>query len=803
MLKNYFKIALRNFKRNKIFSFINIFGLAVGLTCFMLIASYVYNELTYDRYPADAKDIYRVELSVTGNGNVAVYPDVDVAVGKGIKDAFPEVKAYTRIVPSSNYVKYEDKQFEEPHIAFTDSNFFQMFSIPLIDGNISNDLVQPNSIVISKKFKEKYFGSSDALGKTLELGVNKIPYKVTGVFNKIPDKSHFHFDAFLSLTSLRIIHHTWSNLGFYTYLQLNKNVNPKKLEVKFRQIVAEHIVPEVQHDMGVSLAEAQNAVNTFVFSLQPLTNIHLYSHTQFDLEPDGDIQYVYIFSALALFILLLACVNFTNLSTASAVKRSREVGIRKTIGSIKKQLILQFLTESVFYTIFALLCAFVIIDLLLPYFNHLAGKNIGFGFFLKYQTLLVIFILSLLVGILAGIYPAFFMSSFNTIKVLKGLSSGPGSIKKSLRSGLIVFQFFISTALIITTIIDFQQLNYMQNKKLGYDKDHVVFLPDTRFLGKNQDAFKQLMLNDSRVISASISRFVPGGPFLDGTEIFPKNGSLNGTEIHANIYHVDFDYLRTLGIHILYGRDFSKDFPSDSEGVIINEAAVRKLGWKGETAIGKTIVRSGQRRFKVVGIVADFNYLSLKQEIAPLMMILANNYGGMILKIKTNDVKGFLSDLKEKWKSFNPDGPLRFNFLDENYAALFASEQRIEQIFSSFAIIAIIIASLGLFGLSAFIIEQRTKEIGIRKVLGASITEISFMLSKEFTKWVLIGNIVAWPVSYYLMKMWLDNYAYRINLDLLIFPLSALITIGIVLATISFHSIKAAMANPIKSLRYE
>ncbi len=802
MLKNYFKIALRNFKRNKIFSFINIFGLAVGLACFMLIAAYVYNELTYDRYPADAKDIYRVILSVTGNGNVVVYPDVDVAVGKGIKDAFPEVKAFTRILPSSNYVKYGDKQFEEPHIAFADSNFFQMFSIPLIYGNISNALVEPNSIVISQEFKQKYFGSSDALGKTLEIGINKTQYKVTGIFNKIPDKSHFHFDAFLSLSSIRIIHHTWSNLGFYTYLQLNKNVNPQKLEMKFRQLVAEHIVPEVQHDMGVSLAEAQNAVNTFVFSLQPLTDIHLYSHTQFDLESDGDIQYVYIFSALALFILLLACVNFTNLSTAHAVKRSREVGIRKTIGSIKKQLILQFLTESVFYTFFALLCAFVIIDLLLPYFNHLAGINIGFSFFMNYQSLLVILALSLLVGILAGIYPAFFMSSFNTIKVLKGSSGGGGSIKKSLRSGLIVFQFFISTALIIATIIDFQQLHYMQNKKLGYDKDHVVFLPDTRLLGKNQDAFKQLMLNDSRVISASVSRYIPGGPFIDGTEIFPKNGSLNGTEIHANIYHVDYDYLRTLGIHILYGRDFSKDFPSDSEGVIINEAAVRKLGWNKETAIGKTIVRSGQRQLKVVGVAADFNYASLKQEIAPLMMILGNNYGGLILKIKTTDIKGFLSDLKKQWDSFNPAGPLKYDFLNKNFAALFAKEQLTQQIFSSFALIAIIIASLGLFGLSAFIIEQRTKEIGIRKVLGASVAEISFMLSKEFTKWVLIGNIIAWPVAYYLMNIWLNNYAYRVNLDLLIFPLSAIITIGIVLATIGFHSIKAATANPIKSLRY-
>ncbi len=802
MFKNYFKIAFRNLNKSKIFSFINIFGLAVGITCFMLIAVFVYNELSYDKYPADAKNIYRVMLSAVGNGDVAVYPMVDVAVGEGMKNAFPEIKASTRISPASDFVKYNDKQFKEEHLAFADSNFLQMFSIPLIEGNEKTALVEPNSIVISKALSKKYFGSEDALGKTLIIGTQNAPYKITGVIDKVPDNSHFHFDAFISLSTFPVTHPTWSNLGHYTYLLLNKNADPKKLQAKFPQLVAKYVVPEIQHDMGVSLAEAQKSVNTFIFSLQPLTDIHLHSNTKYELEPNGDIQYVYIFSALALFILLLACVNFTNLSTACAVKRAREVGIRKVMGSVKKQLVFQFLTESVLFALFSMLCALLLIFFLLPYFNQLANKDISFSFFFRYQSILAMLLVSFLVGLLAGIYPAFFLSSFNTIKVLKG-SSLQGSQRKPLRSSLIVFQFFVSTALIIATIIVYQQLHFMQNKKLGYDKEQVLYMPDARLLGSNQTAFEQQILRDNRVVSATISRAVPGGKFMDGTEIFPKNENGNGTEIHANIYHVDYDYLRTLGIQVIKGRNFSKDFPSDSAGVVINEAAVRELGWTNDNAIGKTIVRSGQQQFKVVGIVADFNYASVKQKIAPLMMLLGGNFGGLIIKIKTTDVKGFLADLKKQWDAFNPAGPLEYNFLDEQFAALYASEIRTQQIFSAFAVLAIIIASLGLFGLSAFVIEQRTKEIGIRKVLGASVQNVLLLVSKEFLLLVGIAFIISVPVTWWAMHLWLQDFAYRINISVWVFAVAGIAAILIALLTISFQAIKAAIANPVKSLRTE
>ncbi|HRI21651.1 MAG TPA: FtsX-like permease family protein, partial [Panacibacter sp.] len=531
-------------------------------------------------------------------------------------------------------------------------------------------------------------------------------------------------------------------------------------------------------------------------------DIHLHANTKFEMEPNVDIQYVYIFSALAVFILLLACVNFTNLSTARAIKRSREVGIRKVMGSVKKQLILQFLTESVLFTFFSMLCAYVLIFLLLPYFNQLANKNISFDFFFSYKSMLAMFLVSLIAGLLAGIYPAFFLVSFNTIKVLKG-SSLQGSQRNPLRSGLIVFQFFVSTALIIATIIVYQQLYYMQNKKLGYDKDQVLFLPDARLLGNNQNAFEQQLMQDNRVVSASISRSVPGGDIMDGTEIYPKNENGNGTEIHAAISHVDYDYIKTLGIKILQGRYFSKDFSTDSAAIVINESAVHELGWTNENAAGKSIVRSGQKEFKVIGVVQDFNYASAKQKIAPLMMMLGGNYGGLIVKIKTTNVEGFLSDLKKQWSSFNPAGPLEYNFLDEKFASLYASEQRTQQIFSVFAVLAIIIASLGLFGLSAFAIEQRTKEIGIRKVLGASVQNVLVLVSKEFLMLVIIAFLISIPVTWWAMHAWLKDFAYRIDITATVFIIAGIAVVLIAFLTISFQSVKAAIANPVKSLRTE
>jgi len=802
MLRNYLKTALRSFKRNKTFSFINMAGLAIGLTCFLLIGVFVVDELSYDKYANDAGNIYRVHLDVTGNGDIATYPSVDFAVGPGMKNAFPEIKAFTRMWTASDFVRFGEKQFKEDKLAFADSNFLQIFSIPLVYGSKESALVQPNSIVISKNFAKKYFGDANPMGQSLEVGLRKAMYKVTGVFDEVPSNSHFHGEAFMSITTFKIPNPTWSNLGSYTYILVNKNTDIKKLEAKFPQLVAKYVVPEVQQDMGISLAEAQKSVSTFIFRLQPLTGIHLFSHTKYELESNGDVQYVYIFSALAIFILLLACVNFTNLSIARSVKRAKEVGIRKVLGSRKQQLIRQFLSESLLMTACAMILAIVLVIALLPYFNQLSGKQIHPSYFFNVRFVPAIILLLLLVGIVSGIYPSFFLSSFNPIRILKG-SLGTGSNKSPLRSGLIVFQFFVSTALTISTLIVYKQLTFMENKKLGYDKEQVLFLSDARLIGKNQDAYRQDVLQDSRVVSASIARSVPGDDFMDGTQVYPVNENGNGKEIHMNIYHVDYDYIKTLGMQIKEGRYFSKDFGSDSSAVVINEAAVNELGWNKLNSIGRTIVRSGQQRYTVVGVVEDFNYTSAKQKIAPLMMLLGRNYGGLVVKINSADVQGALDGLKSKWDKLQPEGPFSYTFLDEKFSALYASELKTQKIFSAFAIIAVIIAGLGLFGLSAFVIEQRTREIGIRKVLGASVETILMLVSKEFLFLVAIAFILSIPVTYWAMQNWLNNYAYRINIGTDIFVMAGIAAILIAIITISFQAVKSALMNPVKAIRSE
>lgn len=804
MLKNYFKTAVRNLGRNKIFSFINVAGLAIGLACCLLIAVLVVDELSYDKYSEHAKQLYRVNLGVLGNGNTEVYPNVDVAVGPGMKAAFPEIEDYTRVLsPRESYVKYNDKQFKEFRITFADANFLQFFSLPVVAGDSKTALKDPNSLVITKAFAEKYFGTEDPMGKMINIGNS--PVKITGVLKEIPANTHFHYDAFISMSTIPPGHLTWSNIGDYTYLQLKKGTDPKKLEPKFKQLVAKYVVPEVQADMGVSLAEAEKSVNTFVFSLQPVTDIHLRSNTKYEIEANGDINYIYIFSALAVFILLLACVNFTNLSTASSAKRAREVGIRKVMGSAKNQLVAQFLAESILLTLLSLMLALALVYLLLPLFNQVAGKHISFGFFMQFNVLGSMALLCVLVGVAAGIYPAFFISSFQPVKVLKGASLQGSGRKSILRSSLVVFQFFVSTALIIATIIVYRQLHFMQDKKLGYDTEQILVMPDAGLLRGNQDAFRQQVMRDSRVVATSISRGVPATGIMNGTEIYGHDDATgkNGKEIHGNIYNVDYDYIPTLGMKMVQGRNFSKDYPSDSFGVIINEAAALDLGWNSANAVGKTIVRSGQTQYKVVGVVKDFHYASVKEKIAPLMLLLGRNYGGLIIKVKTADVQGLLSSLKNQWNSFKPEGPFAYYFLDDKFEALYTAERKTGEIFTSFAIVAIVIASLGLFGLAAFITQQRTKEIGIRKVLGASIGQVLVLVSKEFIYLVGIACLIAIPVTWWAMHSWLQNFAYRVSIAWWVFAIAGVIAVVIALFTISSQAIKAALANPIKSLRTE
>ncbi|MGG9964119.1 ABC transporter permease [Ferruginibacter sp. SUN106] len=802
MIKNYFKIAVRNLLKNKVFASINIFGLAVGFTCCLLISGFLYSELSYDKFPKDAKDIYRVEINLE---NKDFYSGVDVAVGRGIKNAYPEVLDFARLIQRKDiFVKYENNQFKEEGIAFVDSNFLQLFSMPFVKGDVATALNQPNCVVISQQVAKKYFGTADPMGKLLVFNSNAAnPFKVTGVIGELPGNLHFNFDFYISFKD-NPNNQTWSNVGDYTYIKLKPGTDPKKLEAKFPELVAKYVVPEVQRDMGVSLAEAQKSVNTFVFYLKPIEKIHLYSANKDELSVNGSIKYVYIFAALALFIILLAAVNFTNLSTAASIKRSKEVGIRKVMGSDKKQLVLQFLSESLLLTFVAYVIALGFVYLSLPFFNTLAGKELVFSAFLNYKVILVSLAFVAIVGILAGTYPAFFLSSFNIISILKGKKNATPQSSRHLRSGLVVFQFAVSIALIISTIVVYRQLHFMQNKALGFDKTQALIINDGYLLGKNQQAFKEQIVKDSRVVSATLTRDVPvGSQGMDGTQAYAKDNADNETrsEIHINKYHVDYDYIKTLGMQMVSGRYFAPDY-ADSASVVLNEAAVKEFGFKGDP-LGKSIITSGQHELTIIGVVKDFHYTSVKDKIAPLVMVLGNNKGGLIVKIKTAGVEGLLSTLKNDWNSFSPNGPFSYNFIDDRFAAVYKSEERTGKIFSVFAIISIIIASLGLLGLSAFSIAQRTKEIGVRKVLGANVSQVVVLLAKDFLYMVLIAFIVAVPLTWFAMYKWLQEFAYRINIGWAVFVMAGGIAIAIALITVSFQAIKAAIANPVKSLRTE
>ncbi|TSD66912.1 FtsX-like permease family protein [Inquilinus sp. KBS0705] len=805
MIKNYLTIAWRSLTKNKVFSFINIFGLAIGITCCMLISAYIYQEVNYDTYAVKAKNIFRVGLHLTEGTGVTDFALVDEAVGQGIKDNIAGIEASTRIsARGALYVKFGDKSFKEEHFAAADSNFLSVFSLPLLQGEDRRALVEPNSVVITKKLAQKYFGNTPALGKLMDIqGAN--PLKVTGVIDEVPDNSHFHFDAFISKSTYPAKRETWSNISSYTYLVLKDPADAKKIEAQFPQLVLKYAAPEIQNDMGVSLAEAQKSVNTFRFFLMPLTDIHLHSATKFEMEANGDLSYVYIFSALAVFILLLACINFMNLSTASSVKRAKEVGIRKVMGSLKSSLISQFLTESVVITTFAMAIALVLVYITLPYFNSVADKQFTINLFLSPKAIITELILVLVVGIVAGIYPAFFLSSFKVLNVLKGNASAGPANRNFLRSGLVVFQFFISTSLIIATMVVYRQLNYMQNIKLGYDKEQVLVINDAYSLGNNIDAFKQQLLRDTRVSNATVTGSVPGSRSMDGTQIYAKefNDKQEHKEIHTNIYHVEDSYIPTLGIKMAVGRNFSSSSPADSSAVVVNEELVRELGWSNTDPIGKTIVRSGQREFRVVGVVQDFHYKSAKEKIAPLMLLPGRSNMLMAVKVKSADMQGFLNDVKQQWGAYRATAPFSYSFLDEQYAALYTSEQRTGKIFTSFAIIAVIIASLGLFGLAAYSIRQRVKEIGIRKVLGASSGTITGMLSAEFLKLVAIAIVVAIPLTWYAMYKWLQDFAYRVDISWWVFVLAALVALFVAFITVSFQSVRAALANPVKSLRSE
>jgi len=809
MFKNYLKIAWRNLIKNKAFSIINITGLAIGLSCFLLITAYVTDELSYDRFYPNAQNIYRINSDIRfGGANMHMPLSSDMA-GQLMKKDYPQVENYTRIYTNNGnrLIKKNNDYIDENKTANVDSTFFEVFRLPAIEGDVRHALDEPNTVVITASIAKKYFGSTNVVGKTIEVKGDKNPfYKITGVIKDIPEDSHFHFDFFFTM---RGVDYNWGQLtshNFYTYLVLRPGTNYKVFDKNFDQYIEKYVFPYASKFMNISsMADFKKAGNSIQYSLIPLTKIHLYSDRNMELSPSGNIQYVYIFSAVALFILLIACINFMNLTTAYSSNRAKEVGIRKVLGTEKRNLVSQFLFESIMMVFLSLIIAIIIVGLVLPGFNNIANKELTISSLFSPLILPILIAIPFIVGLLAGSYPAFYLSSFKPIEILKG-KLNLGSKSGGLRSALVVFQFAISIILIVGTIVIYKQLNYIQTKNLGYNKEQVLVVNGISALNDNVTPFKNEVLQMPGVVSGTISGYLPVSNSARSDNTFSKESVMTTTNgFDMQNWYIDYDYIKTLGMKIVAGRNFSRDFGSDSNAVIINQATAQVLGYP--NPVGQKVYQSQDdgktKPLTIIGVVKDFNFESLHQNISPLCFSLGGGAGLGIFKVHSANLQNLIAGIQNKWKTMAPGLPFNYRFLNESFDQMYRAEQRAGTIALIFSVLAIFIACLGLFGLATFIAKQRTKEIGIRKVLGASVSSVTKMLSKDFIKLVIISCAVAFPLSWFAMNKWLQSFAYRIHISWWVFMVAGAMAILIALITVSFQAIKAAVANPVESLRSE
>ncbi len=818
MLKNYFTVAIRNLRKHSFYSFINVAGLSAGLAICFIIILFVGNELSYDNHFANAERIYRIKGEVKFGGNYynMLYNPSPMAATLAIE--YPEVEAAIRFRQRGSYlVKRTIDNLKEDHVIWADKDFFKVFNIPVVAGNAQTALAQPNSIAISEHIAQKYFPGENALGQTLILD-NDMNVKVTAIYKTLPANTHFHFDILVAMEGLEEAKRTvWYSNNFQTYILLREGADPKQLENKFPELVATRVIPQVMELLGgdFTLEKFNQAGNKMEYTLQPLTDIHLRSSLQGEFEPNFDITYVYLFAAIALFILIIACINFMNLSTARSANRAKEVGIRKVMGSYRSHLMRQFLTESILLSFVSIILAVVAAYLMLPLFNQLSARTLSIPF--QQPMLYGIIILSaLVVGVLAGIYPSFFLSSFKPVSVLKG-HVALGMKSGFIRSALVVFQFTISIFLVIGTLAVNRQLNYIQNKKLGFNKDQVIVIDDAFALGNNRIPFKDEIMRSGKMENATMTGFLP----VSGTWRSDNPWWIEGSDpsVQENLvsiqnWRVDYNYIKTLGMSIKEGRDFSLEFPSDSSAVILNEAALKLFNFPGEV-IGSKIATFGDAKdggpdrenlstLNVIGVVENFHFESLKQSVTPVMLYLSKTPEGPIsFRFETENTQEVIGLIETKWKEMAPGQPFSYYFLDERFGTMYAAETRLGLIFGIFSVIAILIACLGLFALTAFTAEQRMKEIGIRKVLGANIGSIVMLLSKELGKLVLIAFVLAAPLAWYGINWWLKDYTYKTEIGIGLYLIAGSVAFIIAWTTMSYQSFKAAASDPVKSLKSE
>jgi len=806
MVRNYLKIAIRNLLKYRFISFINLFGLTVGLTCCLLITTYILNELSYDKYNKNADNIYRVTRTFKNtNGAISLkLSTVSPPFGYYFPSEFPQIEKMTRLLQNGPIpARYNDKIFNEQGMYFADENLFDVFSLQSIKGNPKTALSEPFSLMLTEKMAKKYFGDEDPINKVIRFN-SQFDCKVSGIYKEFPSNSHLHPEMLVSFNTLKDsvvygeegLRTNWGNNSFFTYLLLPPNFKAANLEKLFPAFLDKHMANQYKGNKPSKLTELE---------LQKLTDIHLYSHTDYEAEPNGDISRVYIFSAIALFILLIACINYMNLSTARSALRAKEIGIRKVIGARKKELILQFLSESVIICFTATIIAMLLTWLSIPWLNKVSGQQLAFQTLLQAKILIPLLITPFVIGIVSGIYPALFMSSFQPVKTLKGLFK-VGGRSISFRKALVVTQFAISIILIITTFIVFQQLHYIQTRALGFDKERVVTMNYTNEVGKQYESFRTELLQNTSFKDVARSSRIPTGRLLDNMGASVPNGdSLQPVVADIKYVNCDYDFLNTFGIPLAAGRFFSRDYGTDTLNYILNQTAIKAIGWKSDQdAVGKDFVYGGTKGH-VVGVMKDFHFESMHQAIVPMVLIMLpprNTYfNNVSIKISGGNTAAAIATMQRTWKKFFPETPFEYTFLDENFNKLYQSEQRQATIFTSFACIAIFIACLGLFGLSAFAISQRIKEIGVRKVLGASIGGLVGLLAKDFLKLVAVAAVMAFPIAWYAMHSWLKDFAYRVDIQWWVFIAAGLLAALIAFVTVSFQAIKAALANPVKSLR--
>jgi putative ABC transport system permease protein len=806
MLNNLIRYSLRSFKRQRSYIIINILGLSIGIACSLLIALFVLNEASFDKYNVKKDRIYRAILNGKIGGQEVTIATSAAVMGPTMLREFPEIEDFLRMTGKGpTVIEYENQVFTEEDIIEADSSFFNFFSIPVIKGDAVNLLNAPRKVVLSESTAKKIFGDVNPIDKAIKIGSDSIRYTVSGIMGDVPENSHFKANMISSfMTNPRSKNPTWLSNSFSTYFLLKPNVNYKTVEDKIPALLEKYVGPEIQRYMGISIKDFVSQGNKYRFFLQNLTDAHLDPSIQQEFKEASDPKYLVIFGSVAILIVLIAAINFMNLSTAQASRRAKEVGIKKISGSTRGMLIGQFLSESFVLSLIALLLSLIIIKVTLPYFNNLLGSSLTLSLFRNWYTIPGLILFIILVSCLSGSYPALFLSSFNPYEVLKG------SVKNSqnnghLRRGLVVFQFAVSILLIIGTLVMYRQINFMVNKDVGFNKEQLIVINRAGALGTKIKSFKETVKNIPGVINIASSTAVPG-----------RNNNNNGYGIEGRkdesfllmTNWVDYNYIETMGMTLASGRNFNESFSSDKEACLINEAALKDFNI---TDISKVRFMephdSGKMNYlPIIGVVKDFNFESLRNPIGPYIMKFQNDgmlWGYLSVRLSAQNYSKTISAIEDKWKEFVSNNPLQYYFVDEDFEQMYKQEKQNAQLAVIFSVLALFVAALGLFGLTSFTVEQRTKEIGVRKAMGSSVSGIYFVISREIIILVSVSALIAWPIIYFISTRWLENFYYRIHPGPFSFIAGLAIALGIASITISYRILRAARVNPAQSLKYE